>query len=156
MDAASSSFTWLYQQGGFQSAKGAEVWLEEKRPMNPSLMKSAISLSPFNQLVADCREGLKEIPQVRIQHCYREANKCADALARRGALLDQDVSIFMEPASDVAFLLSLDSAGTMYDRYVTSVSVFQRQFSFAMKYPFNPKKKKKIVKLQTERIVDCH
>ena len=30
--------------------------------------------------VADCREGLKEIPLVRVQHCYREANKCVDAL----------------------------------------------------------------------------
>ena len=72
-------------------------------------------------MVADYREGLKEIPLVRIQHCYREANKCANALARRGALLAQDFTIFMEPPSDVAFLLSLDSAGTLYDRYVTSV-----------------------------------
>nr|POF21349.1 putative ribonuclease h protein [Quercus suber] len=39
-------------------------------------------------LVADCREGFKEIPMVRIQHCYRETNKCADALARRRALMD--------------------------------------------------------------------
>ena len=75
-------------------------------------------------MVAVCREGLKEIPQVRIQHCYREANKCANALARRGALLAQDFSIFMEPPSNVAFILSLDCAGTitMYNRYVTSVS----------------------------------
>ena len=32
-------------------------------------------------IVADCREGLKKIPRVRVLHCYREANKCADALA---------------------------------------------------------------------------
>ncbi|KAM3713747.1 hypothetical protein ACJW31_01G279800 [Castanea mollissima] len=36
-------------------------------------------------LVTDCRESMKAIPYVRIQHCYREANKCADALAGRGA-----------------------------------------------------------------------
>ena len=35
-------------------------------------------------IVANCREGLKKIPLVRILHCYREANKCADALARLG------------------------------------------------------------------------
>ncbi|KAL0012914.1 hypothetical protein SO802_008022 [Lithocarpus litseifolius] len=57
---------------------------------------------------------------VRIQHCYREANKCADALARRGALMDQDFTIFLNPPSDVVLLLSLDSAGTLYDRFVTS------------------------------------
>ena len=38
-------------------------------------------------LVANCRKFLKDIPLVRIKHCYKEANKCADALARRGALL---------------------------------------------------------------------
>ena len=58
-------------------------------------------------MVAVCREGLKEIPQVRIQHCNREANKCANALARRGALLAQDFSIFMEPPSNVAFKTAL-------------------------------------------------
>ena len=58
---------------------------------------------------------------VRIQHCYREANKCADAVARRGALLSQDFSILIDPPPDVAFLLSLDSARALYDRFVPSV-----------------------------------
>lgn len=56
-------------------------------------------------MVADRREGLKEIPQVRIQHCYREVNKCTDALARRGALLAQDFSIFMDPHLMLLFFL---------------------------------------------------
>ena len=34
---------------------------------------------------------------VRIQHCYREANKCDGALARGGALLSQDFVVFLEP-----------------------------------------------------------
>ena len=72
-------------------------------------------------LVFDCEESLKPIPCVRIQHCYREANKCADALARRGALLSQDFSILIFPPSDVAFLLSLDLVGALYDRFVPSV-----------------------------------
>ena len=41
---------------------------------------------------------------LRIQHCYREANKCADALARRGALLSQDFVIFHYPPADLALL----------------------------------------------------
>ena len=72
-------------------------------------------------LVSDCRESLKAIPCVRIQHCYREANKCTDALARRGALLSQDFSVLIFPPPNVAFLLSLDSAGALYDRFVPSV-----------------------------------
>ena len=48
---------------------------------------------------------------VKIQHCYREANKCANALARKGALLSQDFVIFLEPPADVSLLLSLDVIG---------------------------------------------
>jgi len=72
-------------------------------------------------LVTDCRESLKALPCVRIQHCFQEANKCADALPRRGALLSQDFSIFIDPPPDVVFLLSLDSAGALYDHFVPSV-----------------------------------
>ena len=43
-----------------------------------------------NNIVADCREGMTRTPRVHIQHCYRETNKCADALVRWGALLPCD------------------------------------------------------------------
>ena len=56
---------------------------------------------------------------VKIQHCYREANKCVDTLARRGALLSQDFVIFLEPPSDVSLLLSLDAARAAFDRSVS-------------------------------------
>lgn len=72
-------------------------------------------------LVANCKEGMKKIPLVHIQHCYKEANKCADTLARRGASLAQDCTIFVDPPSDVTFLLNLDYAGTIYFRDVASV-----------------------------------
>ena len=84
------------------------------------LKKDLGKSNSINALVADCREGLKEIPLVRIQHCYRKTNKCADALARTGALMAQDFTIFMEPPSYVVFLLSLDSVGTMYNHFVAS------------------------------------
>ena len=55
---------------------------------------------------------------VQVQHCYREANICADALARRGALLPQDFVVFLDPPMEVSLLLSLDSAGVAYDRCI--------------------------------------
>uniref|UniRef100_A0A7N2R816 RNase H type-1 domain-containing protein n=1 Tax=Quercus lobata TaxID=97700 RepID=A0A7N2R816_QUELO len=67
-------------------------------------------------IIADCIEGLQKIPRTRIQHCYREANKCADALARRGALLPQDLVIFHSPLVDVALLINLDATGIVYER----------------------------------------
>ena len=84
------------------------------------LKKDVENPNGISVLVANCREGLKEIPMVRIQHCYREANKCADALAHRGVTLKQDFTIFIDPPSDVAFLLNLDSAGTCFFRDVAS------------------------------------
>ena len=61
------------------------------------LKKDMEKPNSIDVLVANHREGLKEIPMVQIQHCYREANKCTDALARRGALMDQDFTIFLFP-----------------------------------------------------------
>lgn len=74
-------------------------------------------------IIADYKEGLSKIPRVRVQHCYREANKCADALTRRGALLPQDFVLFSFPPADVALLLSLDATGTMYKRSCAPLSV---------------------------------
>lgn len=48
------------------------------------LKKEGGNLNGNDVIVDDCREGLKKIPLVRIQHCYREANKCVDALVRLG------------------------------------------------------------------------
>ena len=62
----------------------------------------------------------KDIPMFWVQHCFKEANKYANALARRGALLGQDFVIFLEPLADVALLLDLDSAGVQFDRFVSS------------------------------------
>ena len=76
-----------------------------------------------NNLVADCGEGMARIPRVKIQHCYREANKCADALARRGALLPCNFLVFDSPPANVALLLSLDDAGFLYERSVAPASV---------------------------------
>ena len=46
-------------------------------------MLSSDKPSPIMEpLLSDCRSLYKAIPNKRIQHVYREANQCADALAR--------------------------------------------------------------------------
>jgi len=57
---------------------------------------------------------------VQIQHCYQEANKYADTLARRGELLPQDFVIFLEPPAEVLFLLSLDVTGVYFECFVST------------------------------------
>ena len=79
------------------------------------LKKPGGSLNGNDVIVANCKENLKKIPRTIIKHCFREANQCADALTRRGALLSQDFLSFCFPPN-IALLLSLDSAGTLYER----------------------------------------
>lgn len=50
-----------------------------------------------------------------LKHCYRKANKCADAFARQGALMNRDIVIFTEPPFDIDLLLRLYADGTLYD-----------------------------------------
>nr|POE45644.1 putative ribonuclease h protein [Quercus suber] len=83
------------------------------------LKKSDNHPNGIGALISNCKVGLQEIPMVQVQHCYREANKCADSLARRGALLPQDFVIFLDPPSEVLFLLNLDAAGMYSDRFVS-------------------------------------
>ena len=37
-------------------------------------------------LMDDCRHLIQQIPQIHFKHCFQEANRCADALARMGGL----------------------------------------------------------------------
>ena len=39
----------------------------------------------IEQLLTDCKNLLKKIPNKRVIHTYREANQCTDALAELGA-----------------------------------------------------------------------
>ena len=84
------------------------------------LKKNTSHTSGIRTLVSNCKSGMREIPIVQIQRCYREANKCGDTLTRRGALLSQDFVIFLEPPAEVLFLLSLDVTGVYYENFASA------------------------------------
>ena len=87
------------------------------------LQKEDRNQNGLDAILGGCKAGLKDIPMVKIQHCYREANKRANALARRGALLPQDFVVFLEPPADVSLLLSLDATEVAFDRIVNVFGV---------------------------------
>ena len=62
------------------------------------LQKDAGSLTGNDVILADCKECLKRILRVKIQHCFRKANKCANALPRIGTLLSQDFIVLSTPS----------------------------------------------------------
>ena len=49
------------------------------------LMKNSIVNLSLEPLLTDCRLLLRKFPNLRVEHAYREANQCADALARIGS-----------------------------------------------------------------------
>ena len=80
------------------------------------LSKANDPSSSNDSILANCKEGLKLVPKVKIQHSYREANKCADTLSLRGALLNDDFVLFLNPSFEVLLLVNLDNSGVTYDR----------------------------------------
>jgi len=55
---------------------------------------------------------------VRIKYCFREANKCADALIRKGLNSNKDFILFDSPPINLCILLLLfyDNSRLFYER----------------------------------------
>ena len=51
---------------------------------------------------------------------YREANQCADALARLGSSVVSSFVVFVEPPPVVVNLLAFDEVGNFCNRFVSS------------------------------------
>uniref|UniRef100_A0A7N2QYS4 Uncharacterized protein n=1 Tax=Quercus lobata TaxID=97700 RepID=A0A7N2QYS4_QUELO len=81
-------------------------------------------------LFADCEDGLSRLPLVKIQHCFREANKRAYALDEE-LYLGQDFAVFLVPTFDVSMLLSLDSAGVVYN-WCFGRNIFAEMITFLL------------------------
>ena len=62
-------------------------------------------------IMEDCRHLVTQIPQTRVKHVYREANRCADFLAKLGIGLQNDFAIFSSPPVDLLFILEDDVCG---------------------------------------------
>ena len=65
----------------------------------------------FSSLIDDRRNLMKNIPQVRLKHCFREVNRCTDALASFGANMEDDFVVFEYPPSLIVSLLYSDKMG---------------------------------------------
>lgn len=63
-------------------------------------------------LIMDCRTLINQ----RMKHCYCEANKCVDALARVGVGSNQELLLVDSLSVDISMLLFYDFAGMYYER----------------------------------------
>ena len=46
-----------------------------------------------------------------MMHCFREANRCADALAQKCPIIQQDFVVYDSPPVDIVMLLYYDQIG---------------------------------------------
>jgi ribonuclease HI len=61
--------------------------------------------SDVSLLIDDCRKLLRQLPQSKVMHYYREANFCVDALAKLGTSLEQDFVVYSLPSPPRAGML---------------------------------------------------
>ena len=69
-------------------------------------------------LIDDCRQLISQIAQVRIVHCFREANSCADCLARIGFVKERPFIFYQDSPVDLLELSCLDRSGLYVNRIV--------------------------------------
>ena len=59
---------------------------------------------------------IDQFPQVRVKHTFREANKCADRLAKLGLVQSLDFSVHSFPPVELIPLIEADSLGDYCNR----------------------------------------
>ena len=78
---------------------------------NPRYSNSVIS-----PLFDDCKYLISQISQVRINHVFREANKCADRLANSSHSQVSKFIIHSVPPMELVSLVEADIHGVSYNR----------------------------------------
>nr|POE84254.1 hypothetical protein CFP56_70881 [Quercus suber] len=63
-----------------------------------------------------CMRLLSQIPQVRLGHCYREANGCADFPAKKGITQAGDFFVYVDPPLELFELINSDCSGMYHNR----------------------------------------
>ena len=66
----------------------------------------------YSSLMNDCRSLMARLVQVWVRNCFREANQCADFLAKRGCVMSENFAVFdTPPFADLYILLDSDKNG---------------------------------------------
>ena len=79
--------------------------------LNPNYHNRAVS-----PILEDCRLLLLQFQQVQLMHCFRQANRCADILARMSIEQDVDFISYNCPPVDIRSCLDEDAVGLFVNR----------------------------------------
>ena len=78
---------------------------------NPNQSNNIISA-----ILDDCRQMMVQFPQLRVRHGYREANRCADKLARMGVQQLVDFCLYEDSPQELQSDLEFDNSGLYVNR----------------------------------------
>ena len=67
-------------------------------------------------LMEDCRQLASQINRVSFRHVYREANMCANQLAKLGASMETDFVVLSSPSMDIIPFVEADCRGQCINR----------------------------------------
>ena len=70
----------------------------------------------ISPILDDCRQLITWFQNVRIKHCFRQANQCADGLARMSFSLNVDFLFFDSPPVDIIDVFEGDLIGRSFPR----------------------------------------
>ena len=80
------------------------------------LNKPAYVNNIISPILDDCRLLASRIPQIRVKHCFRQANRCADSLARMNFSLDSAFYSFHSPLVDLLDVFEDDLNGVYVNK----------------------------------------
>ena len=97
-----------------------EVELDAKVVLDLINSKNS-SNAAYSSLLFDCKLLPDKIPYTTVKHIFREANKCVDAVARKGCNLQEELVNFDSPPSDeINALMSADKNGESFCSHVVT------------------------------------
>lgn len=67
-------------------------------------------------ILDECRQMMAQFPQLRVRHCYRKTNRCADKLARMGVQQLVGFSFYEDSPQQLQFDLEFDYSGLYVNR----------------------------------------
>ena len=127
-----------------------EVELDAKCVVNAL---SSPNQSNVNQsaLLDDCRQLSTRFRLIRFNHYNREANQCADGIARKGDAQSDDFILFNSPPVDLEFSFNFDLNGKKKKKLVVGLPVCLGHWVTKIKRRNDKDKKKKTkIKKQNE------
>ena len=87
--------------------------------VNIIMSHSVDSSHPYNGIISDCKSILHHFEEARLYHIHREANHCADILAKEGAFNPNSLVSHSNPPC-ILYQLLADAWGVLYPRLCVS------------------------------------